>query len=210
MFRMLCREELDGVRVYHMLDESLLQNTIEAGKLEPATVRRVARYAEGAGEAGADALLVTCSSIGAAVPVAQAYSGLPVYRIDRPMAEEALRIGSRIGVAATLRSTLEPTGDLLRQVAAEADRPIELMTCLVEGAFAAVSAGDAGRHDAMVRSALTGLAEGVDVIVLAQASMARVAASVDVPVPVLSSPRLAVRKMREILVGPERTQDRNL
>ena len=46
------------------------------------------------------------------------------------------------------------------------------------------------------------MAPTVDVVVLAQASMARVAEAMPpgaVPVPVLSSPRLAVERLRQVL-----------
>ena len=54
-----------------MVDESLIKNTIEAGSMQKITARRLIAMVESAGMAGADAVLVTCSSIGEAVTTAQ-------------------------------------------------------------------------------------------------------------------------------------------
>ena len=135
VFAELGREFLPGMNVVHMLDESLLKNTIAAGRLEKVTLRRVVNLVGLAREAGADAVLVTCSSIGPAVEVARQLFDFPVLRVDEAMAAEACRRGMRIGVLATLRSTLEPTVDLLRDTAAKMGRGNEIVAGLCEGAY---------------------------------------------------------------------------
>src|SRR5262249_5980506 len=57
-FTDLCKELLPGVPVFHLVDESLIKNTIRAGKLEKKTIRRLVRHVESAAEAGAEAVLV--------------------------------------------------------------------------------------------------------------------------------------------------------
>jgi Asp/Glu/hydantoin racemase len=192
LFAGLCREHLPEARIFHMVDESLIQNTIRAGKLERNTVRRVVQMVGSAVDAGADAVLVTCSSIGPAVTLAQQLFDVPVLRIDEAMAEAAVRQASTIGVLATLRTTLDPTTALLRSKAADAGRAVKLVECLCADAFPAVLAGDTELEDL----------KDVDVIVLAQASMARVVATLPpgaLRVPVLSSPELAVLRARQLL-----------
>lgn len=199
-FTSLAAELLQGIRTFHMVDESLIKNTIAAGSLTKETARRVFRHVESAQMGGADAVLVTCSSIGAAVPMARPLIDVPVMRIDEPMAEAAVTQGRKIGVAATLNTTLEPTLELLRQTADRLGKPAEMVACLCEGAFEAVVRGDTDHHDALVRTAIERLVKTVDVVVLAQASMARVVAAMPAqPVPVLSSPRLAMERAREVL-----------
>ncbi|MBK9169757.1 MAG: Asp/Glu/hydantoin racemase [Bryobacterales bacterium] len=189
--------------VFHMVDESLLQNTIRAGVLEKTTIRRVIRHIESAREAGAGAVLVTCSSIGAAVPVARQLFDFPVIRVDERMARRAIESGTRIGVLATLRSTLEPTAALIRDTASKQARDVAVVTRLCEGAFQAVTRGDTAGHDAAVLDGLESLGREVDVVVLAQASMARVAGALPVgarQVAILSSPALAMEDARERLL----------
>jgi Asp/Glu/hydantoin racemase len=202
LFAGLCREHLPEARIFHMVDESLIQNTIRAGKLERNTVRRVVQMVGSAVDAGADAVLVTCSSIGPAVTLAQQLFDVPVLRIDEAMAEAAVRQASTIGVLATLRTTLDPTTALLRSKAADAGRAVKLVECLCADAFPAVLAGDTETHDRILRKALLEDLKDVDVIVLAQASMARVVATLPpgaLRVPVLSSPELAVLRARQLL-----------
>jgi len=200
MFGSLCSEHLPGTKVFHMVDESLIGDTIRAGRLQRVTVRRLLGMIESAEQAGADAVMVTCSSIGPGVRIGQGLFDIPVIRVDEAMAEAAVRVGRRIGVMATLRTTLEPTTALLRKKAAEAGLEIEVVESLCDGAFAAVLAGDTATHDAIVERALRDEMRAVDVVVLAQASMARVTTAIgDVGIPVLSSPASAVLCARAAL-----------
>jgi len=202
LFTELSRREMPEVELFHMVDESLIKNTIREQRLTKTTIRRVHSMVASAREGGADAVVVTCSSIGPAVSLARDLFDFPVIRVDEAMAEEAVCGGRRIGVAATLRTTLDPTVALLREKAAVAGRDVELVESLCEGAFDAVIAGDTATHDRILGRFVTQLATEVDVIVLAQASMASVVRKLPreaVRVPILSSPELAVRNARAVL-----------
>lgn len=195
VFAQLCREKLPGVATFNIVDDSLVRAIGAKGALTPDIARRVASYIASAESGGADQILVTCSSIGPAVEAAAPFAGVPVLRVDQPMIDRAVQEGRRIGVVATLPTTLHPTTDLLRRRAARAGKVIELTSRLCEGAFEALMAGDAPRHDALVAAALRDLAATVDVILLAQASMARVVdtlAPADRRVPILASPPIAI------------------
>lgn len=204
VFIKLCQEIMPDVRVFNIVDESLINNTIAANRLTPATSKRLAHYLESAEEAGADAILVTCSSIGPAVEAARPFINIPVLRVDEPMADEAVKIGRRVGVIATLSTTLQPTVNLIKARAAAQDREIEIVEQLCEGAFQAVASGDTATHDRLVTAGLMELMDKVDVVVLAQASMARVADAIPADkkkVPVLSSPRLGVAAAQKALAA---------
>jgi Asp/Glu/hydantoin racemase len=202
VFQALCKAKLPDVDVFNIADDSLIKDVIRRGELTPLTARRVAQHIASAAEAGADYILVTCSSIGRAVESAAAQSKVPVLRVDQPMADQAAQTGKRIGVIATLPTTLEPTADLIQRRAQKAGRQIELTSRLCEGAFDALMSGDAAKHDAMVSAALKDLAAKVDVIVLAQASMARVVdglSAEDKHIPILASPPLAIDYLATVL-----------
>jgi len=118
------------------------------------------------------------------------------------MADKAVQAGKKIGVVATLSTTLEPTADLVRRRAALANKNIELVSRLCEGAFDALMSGDAAKHDKLVADALIDLSSKVDVIVLAQASMARVVNTLpeaNKKVPILSSPVTAMEFLQTVL-----------
>ena len=202
VFADLCNKYLPGVKTFNIVDDSLIKNTIACGELTPATSRRVVNYAGSAQEAGADFILFTCSSIGPAVEMAASLTKVPVLRVDQPMADKAVQMGGKIGVIATLSTTLEPTTDLVKRRAAAAGKEIEIVSRLCEGAFDALMSGDAATHDKLVADALKDLSKEVDVIVLAQASMARVVDSLDnseKSVPILASPALAIQHLASVL-----------
>jgi Asp/Glu/hydantoin racemase len=199
-FTRLVAGAVPGAVPTHLVDESLLAETIAHGML-PRTRLRVVEHAAYAERCGADAVLVTCSSIGEAAEAARPFTGIPVYRVDAPMAAEAVRAagaGGRIGVLATVGSTLEPTRRLIERYAAGRGAAVRIVDSVCDGAFPALRAGDAAGHDRLVGAAARRLAADVDVLVLAQASMSRIVAALpagEVPVPVLTSPESGVRQL---------------
>jgi Asp/Glu/hydantoin racemase len=145
--------------------------------------------------AGAEALMFTCSSISQyAGPLAERL-GVPVYRVDEAMADEAVRAGERISVIATLPTTVQPTAALLRERAELHGRDVQIDEVVVDGAFEAAVAGDRARHDSLVADAIK--AASGDVVVLAQASMASAADGLEVAAPILTSPERGVRRLAE-------------
>ncbi len=202
IFTKMVQAAMPDVEVFNIVDESLIQNTIAANQLTPLTSRRLASYIESAEEAGADVIMVTCSSVGPAVEAARPFVSVPVLRVDEPMADQAVRMASKIGVIATLPTTLEPTRALVQARADAQGKPIEITTHLCQGAFQAVAAGDTETHDRIVREGLKALMDQVDVIVLAQASMARVVDTLgedEKKVPILSSPQLGVEAAKKTI-----------
>lgn len=201
VFQELCSELLSDVQVFNIVDDCLVKNIIAAGSLTPTIAKQVVNYVQSAQLGGADQVLVTCSSIGAAVETAATLSDIPVLRVDQPMADKAVAMGTKIGVIATLPSTLLPTSDLVERRAKLAGKNIELKAVLCEGAFDALMVGNAAKHDEMVAAALKELSTQVDVILLAQASMARVVgtlAEADKIVPILASPRIAIEHLASL------------
>jgi Asp/Glu/hydantoin racemase len=202
VFAELCAKYIPHVKTFNIVDDSLIKNTIACGELTADTSRRVVNYAGSAQDAGADYILFTCSSIGPAVEAAAGLSHVPVLRVDQPMADKAVQSGKKIGVVATLSTTLNPTSDLVRRRAMTAGKEIELVPVLCEGAFEALMSGDAATHDQKVGDALKKLANEVDVILLAQASMARVVdtlSDADKKVPILASPPIAMEYLATVL-----------
>ena len=202
VFQQLCQQYLPGITIFNIVDDSLVKNIIaHGGEVGPSIYRRVADYVASAEDAGADYVLVTCSSIGAAVEAAAEKVKVPVLRVDQPMADMAVKTGTRIGVIATLQTTLQPTSDLVKRRAALIGKGIELTAKLCEGAFDALMSGDAGKHDNLVADALRELSKQVDVILLAQASMARVVDILnneDKRVPIVASPPNAIQHIANL------------
>jgi Asp/Glu/hydantoin racemase len=200
VFKQLCAELLPGVDVYHVVDESLLKDAILNGKVTPLVSLRLLSYCTLAEQGGATAVLVSCSSMGNAVAQCRPFMGIPVVRVDEAMIGRALQTGRRIGVFATLTTTLDPTVSLLESVAKDQAEPPEVFVKCCAGAFEAMASGDADRHDEIIISEIRKALSKVDVIILAQASMARVIAKLtgaELKVPILTSPRLAVEYLAD-------------
>ena len=178
VFDALAKRHLPLWHGFSLLDESLLQSTIRDGSLSKLTMRRLTGMIWSAADAGAQAIVVTCSSLGSAVDAARPLCPVPLFRIDEGMALAAVGHGPRIGVLATLGTTLVPTSDLIQRTAQRLGRDCTLTAQTAEGAFERLRLGDAEGHDLVVAQGLGDLAQRVDVIVLAQASMARALASV--------------------------------
>lgn len=201
VFKTLANELLPGVTIVNFVDDSILPQLAENGGDVHAVEDRLLHYARFAEAVGADVILSACSSVGEVAARMRECVSIPVVRIDEAMAEQAVRRGQRIGVAATLATTLRPTLDLLRQKATDSGRDIQLEPRLVDAAFQKLAAGDREGHDAILADALTDLAQSVDVVVLAQASMARVIARLpdDLQDRFFTSPRLGMEQVKLVM-----------
>lgn len=197
----LAPELLPGVRIVNLVDDSLLKDAMAAGGVTPAVRRRLVQYFAIGQDMGADIILNACSSVGEAADAAANLLDIPVLKIDVAMAEQAVRRASRIGVAATVQTTLDPTVRLVESTAARLGKAVTVERQLCTGAFDALLAGDGAGHDEIVAAHLAELAGRVDLIVLAQVSMARAADGLGsrIPVPVLSSPRLGLERLAAVL-----------
>jgi Asp/Glu/hydantoin racemase len=194
----LAAELLPGCEVINFVDDSILPQLRRNGGDVGAVTDRLAHYARFAEQVGADAILNACSSVGAVVAQIGQQVAIPIVRIDEAMAEEAVSRGRRIGIVATLATTLNPTMQLV-QSKAQAD--VEIVPVLADTAYQKLVAGDKAGHDADLAAALADLATSVDVIVLAQASMARVVPALPPAAQqkCLSSPRLGMARVKAVL-----------
>lgn len=190
------------LEITNQLDDGLLRllaakehDTVEERLAEMSTVA-VRTY-------GAELLMVTCSSVtkGMVERLAPLFD-LPVLKIDYPMAREAVAAGSRIGVAATFPPTVAPTTQLITEAAQDAGATIEIIQEVVPTAYDALLSGDERAHDDQLCAGVERLAaKGVDVVVLAQISMARVLPRLEgkLAVPVLSSLHTSLSAIRGAL-----------
>ena len=195
-------ELLPDVRLVNIVDDGLLTDVRAAGGLTPALRRRVVGYGLLAEAAGANALLNCCSSVGEAADALTSLLSIPLVKIDDRMASLAVASGNRIGVVASVATTLDPTERLIQRKGQEAGKPVTTVRFLADAAFDALLAGDAQQHDTLVKAAILRAAEECDVVVLAQGSMARLTSQISIAKPLLSSPRLGVQAVGEALEQP--------
>jgi hypothetical protein len=201
MFDDLIRAARADLRRIHVADAWLLDVARRDG-VTAAVRDTVTAHVRQFESLGARAVLVTCSSIGEAAEAAAAAVRVPVVRVDAAMTAQAATLASapgargRIAVLATLASTLGPTRRLVERATLATTR-IDVVAEVVTGAADAHDRGDRESVDSLVADAVSRVGAGADVVVLAQASMARAAALADVAVPVLSSPAGGVAALLE-------------
>ncbi|MET8244955.1 aspartate/glutamate racemase family protein [Streptomyces sp. NPDC005202] len=186
VFDALRDEAHPGLELRHFVDEALLGRARREGP--EAVAGAVRAVLDRAVAGGARAVLCTCSTIGGIAEAAGAAAGVPVLRVDRPMAAAAVARGPRVVVIAALESTLAPTVALIEEEARRAERPVDVRTLLVDGAWARFEGGDTEGYVREVAAATDTITDA-DAIVLAQASMAPVQQLTTTAIPILSSPR---------------------
>ncbi|HVE48639.1 MAG TPA: aspartate/glutamate racemase family protein [Casimicrobiaceae bacterium] len=185
----------------NLIDDSLSSDL--AASPSGLDARMTARFIALAGyaiETGAQGILFTCSAFGRCIDaVKEKWPHIPVLKPNEAMIDEAVATGRRIGLIASFAPTLA-------SMPAEFPSHIVLRQALASGALEALNRGDTSTHDRLVADAAASIANEVDVIALAQFSLARAAPSVSerTKVPVLTTPQSAVRKLREGIEGRAR------
>jgi Asp/Glu/hydantoin racemase len=197
----LFNEILPDVEMINIIDDSLLKEVLATGHPTPGVIRRMTQYALQAEAMGADAILNQCSSVSEVVNIVQKMLSIPYLRIDSPMAEEAVRLGSKIGVVATAHSTLDPTCRLVESTAQRLSKDVVVERCFAEGAYdALLKEKNREKHNKIVLKTIRQAAEKNDVVVLAQGSMYPLLPLLkDEKVPVLASLKTGVKQLRDLL-----------
>lgn len=195
----LITELIPDAEIMHFVDSDVLATVVREQGISAQSEARMTHLAQAAEAAGADIIFSACSSLGPALDIAARNVGTPVVKVDEAMAILAASTGKRVGVLATVPTTLGPTSDLIQAKADELGNEITIEQKLCAGAFDVLMAGDRPAHDAMVIEQAMELAKTVDLVVLAQASMSRL---VDVlaektGLAVLSSPRIGVEYLAQ-------------
>ena len=189
-----------GGVVRHIIDDSLLPEVLANGGVTPGVTRRLCQYAVQAESAGATLIFNQCSSVGEVADIAAKMLKVPLVKVDERMAETACRTGSRIGVVATLPTTMGPTVRLIRRMAEKLGKSVTVTEELSRGAFEKLIARDSKAHNEMVIASIRTLAQQVDVVVCAQGSMLALKPDLgETRVPVLMSPPLGVEHAVEVL-----------
>jgi aspartate/glutamate racemase len=155
----------------NLLDDSLSADLAASGRGQDAVMhQRFARLAQYAVDCGSDAIVFTCSAFGTCIDaVAAQHPGRVVLKPNEAMVDDAAATGQRVGLVATFAPTLV-------SMPPEFPRQVVLDTAVVDGAMAALNAGDGPTHDELIARAAEQLAaRGCRVIALAQFSMARAA-----------------------------------
>lgn len=183
-------EHLPDCRLINLIDDTLIRDLIRKGQVDSYIARRLLRLYQNAVDAGADIIFNTCSSVGEVADIARNFIDIPILKIDEPMAVEAVNKAAKIGILATLPTTLAPTIRLVKSQAKKAGKKVKVIEGLAVGGFEALMAGNSEEHDRLIMETAIKVGSQVDLIVLAQGSMAKMEQDMTQRInkPVLSSP----------------------
>lgn len=162
----------DSFEPTHVVRADLLAAAERAGALTEAIMAET----QGALLAlcdNANAVVLTCSTLGPAVNDALAIHAapVPIVRADAALAQRAVENGGNVVVLYTAPTTREATARLFTQAAARTGAKVDVQ--IVEGAWERFRIGDSATYLFAIASAADlAYAKGADVVALAQSSMA--------------------------------------
>lgn len=178
--------DYDDIQLLHRVESDLFDRALAENAVTPeiitATRQAIAELCE-----QADAVIVTCTTLG--VAVWEAEFSRPVLRIDATLAKYASRYHGTVLVLCTASSTLDSTTRLF-----SAFIPGErLVVELIPRAWAWFNQGDIAGYHQVIADYIRDRPEcALGCIVLAQASMSGAAALVNSTLAVLSGPQISL------------------
>lgn len=193
---------IPDVTVAHVVDDTIQNSNFacKPGVIPKNNFYKFVTYAHFLEEAGADLIVLACSTFNQAVELARPMINVPLLQIDRPMMDLAVKQGNRIGLLATVPTTVPASERLLYQAATDCGKEISVETILCSEAFDAIKRGDVELHNRLLLDQIDCLSETVDAIVLAQASMSALEPMlIHSKVPVYNSGRTGFEKVKQML-----------
>ncbi|NLV59790.1 MAG: hypothetical protein GXY67_13670, partial [Clostridiales bacterium] len=183
------KERVPGVRVEFITDSTLLNDVRANGGPTQAVIDRMILYAKAAEISGADLIVNSCSTVGEVADIYEKEVGIPVMKVDLPMAQEAVNLGTKIALIATVETTLGPSQRLIEKEGAKQGKVMECTQFLQTAAWDALQAGNIQEHNRILLENIRKLdTMGFDAIVMAQVSMrALLPELTDVKTPLLCS-----------------------
>jgi glutamate racemase len=160
--------------LFHIMDEGLLRTLIQLGEITERITSGLTRLVSSAESTGADLAIVSCSSWSPAVNAVRRNVGISVLKIDEPMVEYAVQHADRIGLMMTLPTTETPSKMLVNEVSEKFGKKIAVKSRIESKAFFMQNRGEIENHDNIVMEGIENLLKDVDLVLLAQISIARI------------------------------------
>lgn len=186
----------------NLLDDALPSDLERAGGLNGQIDGRIRRLAEYSIDAGADAVLFTCSAFGAAIEKAATGARVPVLKPNEAMFERVFRHGKKIGMLATFQPSVASMETEFYAAARKKGVDATIETLTLPAARKAANAGDYALHNRLLVEAAAHFRD-FDALMLAHFSMAPALAEIQaaLPIPVLAAPQSAVAQLKTILTA---------
>jgi Asp/Glu/hydantoin racemase len=177
-------------KAFNLIDESLYDVLDAKGTITPQVRERVKLAMDYCVDAGADAIIFNGVTFGPAIDEARTALAIPVLKPVEAMAEQAVSIGTRIAILCSSKRSIAVVRQVIQNAAQ--GNAITVTDHFVEGAQAALLAGDIATHDELVAATADTITD-CDVLLLAQTPM------------VSALPRLNPCANRQVLTTPDGT-----
>lgn len=159
--------------LHHMVRADLLAAAENAGGLTSEIAGKTRAELLSLAE-DADAVILTCSTLGPVVDGIDAVSGKPILRTDAALATTAVQRGGKIVVLCAIETTVGPTSTLFGRAAQQSQATVEVK--LVPDAWPLFKSGNLNGYLAKIADAADqAYADGASIVALAQASMSKAA-----------------------------------
>lgn len=190
----------------HLLDDSLPRDLASAGGVvNEAIATRFVDLASYATSAGARGILFTCSAFVPAIDAARAVVHVPVFSPHEAMVARVASEAKVVALVATFPPTLPALHEEILSAAAGRGRRIEIVPVLVEEALAALQRSDEAAHDVAIADAVAravAATPSIDVVALAQFSMASARSGVEQRLAVVDEQLGRRRRTRHLFTTP--------
>ena len=194
-------ENWPEAKVVNLLEDALMTDLAEDGKLTDAMVERFVHIGKYCVKASADAILFCCSAFGPAIEECRRQISIPVLKPNEAMYEQLVASSGTVNLLATFQPSLPSMLAEIAACAKEKGTNITVESHLVDGALDALMKNQHDEHNRLIAEAAARQTSG-KIIALAQFSMApaKAVAAKRTTTPILTTPDSAVAKLKTLLV----------
>ena len=194
-------ENWPEAKVVNLLEDALMTDLAEDGKLTDAMVERFVHIGKYCVKASADAILFCCSAFGPAIEECRRQISIPVLKPNEAMYEQLVASSGTVNLLATFQPSLPSMLAEIAACAKEKGTNVTVESHLVDGALDALMKNQHDEHNRLIAEAAARQTSG-KIIALAQFSMApaKAVAAKRTTTPILTTPDSAVAKLKTLLV----------
>ena len=189
-------------KVCNLLDDSLASDRQADGEITDSMLSRFEMIGAYCAEAGADAILFTCSAFGSAIEHVKRLHDIPILTPNEALFDSVLELGGPLALMTTFGPSIPALRDELSAMSAARGQSLQPEAVVVDGALDALLAGDQALHDRLVAEKVVAL-RGYSAIMFGQFSMAGAAelAQSRTQTPILTTPDCAVQKLMRLVLA---------
>jgi glutamate racemase len=185
------------IRTY--LDEELQRMVQDEGQVTERSIERMSRIIDQAVLEGAEAVVLTCTVFTPIIDRFKTLFSIPIISADGVMLEQAAKENKKTAILCTFSASIETSCSVFQKAAGDLGLEGNAAAYLLEDAAEALKGGNKLLHDSIIAQKARELGNEIQLVVLAQISMAQAASLLgDVPFTVYTSPACVVQALKDL------------